>query len=219
MTVADMQAELSQHGFGDIDSSQQLRVINDTLWNIVGRDKWPFREKTIALNFDGISPVPSNLPTDFRQVSYIADTTTGEAVWPERIETIRDRFSTNMTVVQDPAVFFYFIGSQIRFYPIPAASVGRYQLDYIARQPALTLASVDTDILIPIEYHRVIVLGALYKLYLMNDDTENVPLFQSDFENGIGQMREELMRRQYMRPDQIFVTDESDEWDSTPFLP
>lgn len=219
MTVAEMQAELSQHGFGDIDSSQQMIVINDSVWDITGRDKWPFREKTLALNFDGSSPTPTNLPSDLRQITYITDTTTGEAVWPERIETIRDRYGSSITTVGDPAVAFYFVAYTPRFYPIPAASTGRYQLDYVARQAKLTTASVEADILLPVEYHRAIVLGALYKLYLMNDDTENVPQVQADYENKIQQMREELMRRQYMRPDQIFITDEGDEWDNTPFLP
>jgi len=218
MTVADMLDELSQHGFGDTDLSQKLRVLNATNWDIVGREKWPFREKSVALNFDGVSPTPTNIPADFRSVTWLTDTTTGEAVWPERVETIRDRYSNNMSIVQDPAFNFYFVGSQIRFYPVPHASTGRYLLDYVARQTILTEVSLETDILLPPEYHRAITLGALYKLYLMDDDSEQVPLFQADYENVLSQMREELFRRQYMRPDQLYVTDEGDEWYTSPFF-
>jgi len=212
-----MQAELSQHGFGDVDSSQQLSVINDTLWDVIGREKWPFREKTTTLNFDGVSPTPTNWPTDIRQVIWIADTTSGNAVLPERLETIRSQYTGNLTTVADPAGFYYFVGYTPYFYPIPSASTGRYTLDYVARQAKLNTASVEADILLPLEYHRIIVLGALVRLYLMDDDTEEAPMFQQQFDAMFQNMREELLRRQYQRPDRIFVTDEYDEW-TLPFL-
>lgn len=217
MTVADMLSELSEHGFGDVDTQQQLNVINDTLWDIVGREKWPFREKTTTLDFDGVSAVPTNWPSDIRQVIWIADTVSGNAVLPQRLETIRSQYTGNLSTVSDPAGFYYFVGYTAYFYPVPSASTGRYTLDYVARQPALTVDSSEAEILLPIEYHRIIVIGALVKLYLMDDDTEEAPLFQQQFDGMLQNMREELLRRQYQQPDRIFVTDEYDDW-TTPFL-
>lgn len=217
MTVADMIAELSQHGFGDVDTSQQLRAINNTLWYITGLERWPFREKTMTLNFDGVSATPTNWPTDFSKVIWIADTTTGNAVMPERLETIRSKYTGNLTTVSDPAGFYYFVNRTPYFYPIPTASTGRYTLDYIARQTALDVDDTEASILLPAEYHQYVVFGALVRLYLMDDDTEEAPLFKQEFIEGLQIMREELLRRQYQQPDQIFVTDEYDDW-TTPFL-
>lgn len=218
MTVAEMQAELSEHGFGDVDTAQQLRAINDTLWDIVGREKWPFREKTTTLNFDGVSDTPTNWPADIRQVVWVADSTTGNSVFPERVETVRSQYTGSLTTVGDPAACYYFVGYVPHFYPIPNASSGRYTLDYIARQPKLTSDSVEADILLPLEYHRIVVLGALVRLYLMDDDTEEAPLFQQQYDSMYQNMREELLRLQYQRPDRIFVTDEDDEWTPYPLL-
>lgn len=217
MTVADMLAEIAQHGFGDVDTTQQLRAINNTLWYINGLERWPFREKTTTLNFNGSSATPTNWPTDFSKVIWIADTTTGNAVMPERLETIRSQYTGNLTTVSDPAGFYYFVGTTPFFYPVPTASTGRYTLDYIARQTALNANSIETDILLPPEYHQYVVMGALVRLYLMDDDTEEAPLFKAEFQEGLQIMREELLRRQYQQPDRIFVTDEYDDW-TTPFL-
>jgi hypothetical protein len=92
-------------------------------------------------------------------------------------------------------------------------------MDYIAEQTELTSSSLEASILLPKQFHRAIVAGTLYKLAMLYDDTDIAPMYQAEYENKIAQMREELLRRQYQRPDQIFVTDESDEWDNTPFLP
>ena len=221
MTVAEMISEISDAGYGDVSSTRQVSYINDTLWDITAREKWPFREKNLALNFDGVSATPSNWPADFSKVVGIYDTSLGDAVWPERVETIRDRYASNLTSTDANNLLFayYFVGYTPFFFPIPVASTGRYVMDYIAKQVALTSSSVETDILLPKEFHRAIVAGTLYKLAMLFDDTDIAPMYQAEYENKLMQMREELLRRQYQRPDQIFVTDESDEWDNTPFLP
>lgn len=221
MNVSDMMSEIADAGYGDVSTTRQVSYINDTLWDITYREKWPFREKNLMLNFDGTSPVPSNWPTDFSQVTWVYDTDQGFGIFPERIETIRDRFSTTISVTGPMNVPFsyYFINKTMYFYPIPPASTGRFGMDYIAQQPELTSSSLATDILLPAPFHRAIVAGTLYKLAMLFDDVDIAPIYQADFENKLNLMREELLRRQYQRPDQIFVTDESDEWDNTPFLP
>lgn len=221
MTVAEMMSEISDAGYGDVSSTRQVSYINDTVWDITAREKWPFREKNLALNFDGSSPTPTNWPADFSKVIWIYDTSLGDAVWPERVETIRDRYASTLsaTNTQNLVFTYYFVGYTPFFFPTPTASTGRYVMDYIAKQNILTSSSVETDILLPREFHRAIVAGTLYKLAMLFDDTDIAPMYQAEYENKLMQMREELLRRQYQRPDQIFVTDESDEWDNTPFLP
>jgi hypothetical protein len=222
MNVSDMMSELTDAGYGDVSTTRQVSYINDTLWDITFREKWPFREKTLSLTFDGVSPTPTNWPTDFSQAVWVFDTSLGDAIWPERVETIRDRYASNMvaTGVNNLVFSYYFVNKTIFFYPIPTAdATGRYQIDYIAKQNELTSASLEADILLPKEFHRAVVAGTLYRLAMLFDDVDIAPMYQAEYENKITQMREELLRRQYQRPDQIFVTDESDEWDNTPFLP
>lgn len=222
MNVSDMTSEISDAGYGDVSSTRQVSYINDTLWDITYREKWPFREKNVIFTFDGISDVPTNWPTDFSQAVWVYDTDLGDAIWPERIETIRDRYANALTntAVNNVVFAYYFVNKTMHFFPIPPAdNTGRYQMDYIAQQPTLTAASLEADILLPPAFHRAIVAGTLYKLAMLYDDVDIAPIYQAEYENKLVQMREELLRRQYQRPDQIYVTDESDEWDNTPFLP
>jgi len=72
---------------------------------------------------------------------------------------------------------------------------------------------LQASILLPPRHHQTIVLGALFRLYKMEDDPENGNMFQVDYENKIQQMHEDLFRRQYQRSDQIFVVDEDDLYD------
>lgn len=212
MDVSEIVEELLSHGFEDTDTNQKIRVINDTVWDIESREPWPFLEKTVALNFSGASPSPTNMPTDVKAVTWLFDTINGISIWPERLSTIRDRYGVNINQVGDPASY-YFVAGNLRLYPVPPAATGRYQLDYIASQAELTGTSLEADILLPPRHHRAIVLGSLWRLYKMEDDPENGNMFQIDFENKLQQMREDLFRRQYQRSDQIFVIDEDDLYD------
>lgn len=211
MDVADILTELTDHGFEDTSEARKVAMINDTLWDIESREIWPFLEKTATLNFDGTNPYPSNIPSDFKQVLWLYDNTNGITLWPERLSTIRDRYGSQISQVADP-VWYYFVGNQLRLYPVPGTATGRYQLDYIATQPAVTASSVAADMLLPARHHRTIVLGTLWRLYKMEDDPENGNMFQIDYENRIMQMHEDLFRRQQQRADQIFVIDEDDEY-------
>ena len=212
MDVSEILSELVDHGFEDTSTERKLAKINDAMWDIESREPWPFLEKSVALNFDGTSPTPTNMPTDFKTALWLYDTINGVTIWPERLSTIRDRYGNNIGLVGEPASY-YFVAGQIRLYPVPSASTGRFQLDYIATQPELDENDVSADILLPARHHQAIVLGALFRLYKMEDDPENGNMFQIDFENRIQQMHEDLFRRQYQRSDRIFVVDEDDLYD------
>ena len=185
--------------------------INKTVWDIESREPWPYLEKTVALNTDGASPAPTNMPADFKSVLWLYDITNGITIWPEKLQTVRDRHGQEITQVSSPSLY-YFVGSQLRMWPVPPAATGRFQLDYIATQPILIATSVETDILLPVRHHEAIVLGTLWRLYKGEDDPENGMMFQQDYETKIAQMRDDLFRRQWQRSDHIYVTDEDDEF-------
>lgn len=211
MDISEVITEINNHGFTDTDSTQKMVVINDTLWDLEAVEPWPFLEKTVALNTDGVTPIPSNMPTDYKQAVYLADTVGGSGIMPERVETVRSRYTTDFLTATAPnPILWYMWGGVLRFYPIPPAATGRFYLDYIATQPELTENSLEAAILLPKRHHRAISLGALYKLYALEDDIQNAEAFQSMYEDKIARMREDLMRKQYQRADQVFLTDMDD---------
>jgi hypothetical protein len=212
MDVSEILSELVDHGFEDTSTERKLAKINDAIWDIESREPWPFLEKTVALNFDGSSPTPTNMPSDFKTVLWLYDTMNGVTIWPERLSTIRDRYGNQLNQVGSPASY-YFIGNTLRLYPVPPASTGRIHMDYVATQPEVNANTTSSQILIPARHHQAIVLGALWRLYKMEDDPENGNMFQIDYENRIQQMREDLFRRQYQRADQIYVIDEDEIFD------
>lgn len=212
MDVSEILSELVDHGFEDTSDERKLAKINDAVWDIESREPWPFLEKTVALNFDGTSPTPTNMPSDFKVALWLYDNTNGVTIWPERLTTIRDRYGHQLTQVSDP-ISYYFVAGQIRLYPVPPSSTGRFQLDYVATQSELNANSVQADILLPPRHHQAIVLGALWRLYKMEDDPENGGMFQADYEGKLQMMREDLFRRQYQRAEQIYVVDEDDLYD------
>lgn len=206
-----MLTELSDHGFSDETTGRKVAMLNDTLWDIESRGNWPWLEKTATLDFDGTNPNPTNIPTDFKTVLWLYDNTNGTTIWPERWSTIRDRHGNQINQVDNP-VSYYFVGSQLRLWPVPVASTGRFQLDYQAAQTAITETSPESALLLPPQHHRVVVLGALWRLYKMEDDPENGAMFQQDYEDRIKRMADDLYTRQLQRADQIFVIDEDDEY-------
>jgi hypothetical protein len=211
MDVAEIITKLDSAGFEDTDEADKLDVINDTLWDIDSRALWPYLEKTIALNFDGSSPTATNMPTNFKAAIWLHDTTNGMTIWPERLSTVRDRHGAQISQVSDP-VLYYFLGDSLRLWPVPPATTGRFQLDYFAQQPELAADDLEADILLPKRHHRAILLGALWRLYEVEDDPEQGSVFNQRYELRIAQMLADLNVRQHQRADQIFVIDEDDEY-------
>lgn len=210
MNVSEILTQLDNAGFEDTDEADKLDAINDTLWDIESRALWPFLEKTTTLNFDGSSAAATNMPSDFKAVMWLYDNTNGVTLWPERLSTIRDRYGSQISQVSDP-LYYYFIGDSLRLYPVPPASTGRFQLDYVASQPEVNAATAEAGILLPKRHHRLLVMGALWRLYEVEDDPEQGAVFNNRYEERIARMSEDLFRRQYQRADQIYVVDEDDE--------
>lgn len=205
MTVQDIIDELNDHGFTDTSTTRKVAVINDTVWDINSRNPWPYLEATIDLNFDGSSAVPSNFPADFRAALVVTRADTGDKIEPMRMDQVYRVHGSEISTVDQPQVF-YFVGKQMRFWPVPPAGTVLH-MPYLRKQAALTSASLEADILIPKEHHRAIVLGSLWKLNDMEDDYDIGQRFQAEYESRIQTMVEELFVSQYDRPDRVFDID------------
>lgn len=211
MDVSEIIDRLEAMGFEDTPDADKMDAINDTLWDIESRQQWPWAIKSLNLTMSGSSPTPTNMPTDFKQVKWITDTTLGASIWWERLDTIRNRYGAVLTMTGD-AWCFYFLGDTLRLFPTPAASTTRYILDYYAQQPELTTSSLEASIYLPKRHHRTIVLGAGAKLYQIEDDPEQASANKADYEARLATMAQDLIQKQFVNPDQIFVIDEDDEW-------
>jgi len=204
--VTDWLSELDDHGFEDTVTGRKLAVLNDTIADICSREPWPFLEKTLQLDYDGSSAEATNWPSDFSKALVLTDPTNGIVLNWERLDTVRKRHPANLTDVAAPYLF-YMIGSKVYPYPTPPNGTV-LDLAYLAFHPQVTDSTVEADILIPARHHCVVPVGALYKLYMMEDDPELAQVFSQEYESRIEKMREDLMRQQYDRPDAIFVNDE-----------
>lgn len=210
MDVASMLSELDDHGFEDTLTSRKVEILNDTISDVCSRMPWPFLETTNAALTVDQSTGQVTSPTDIKQVLVLVDTTTGTSLSPERMDVMTKAYSTQLAQGGNPYLY-YFIGGQLYVYPIPSAPT--LTLRYLKVHPTVDQSTTEAGILLPPRHHRVLVLGTLFKLYTMEDDTELAPVFQQQYEDRIARMTEDLMRMQYDRPDRIYVTDEYDDVD------
>lgn len=209
MDVQDLFTELNAHGFEDTDDSIKMNVINETVWDVAGREAWPQLEKAIDLNFSGSSTVPSNVPADLRAVISLGFAGRKQKVTFGRLDDIMESYGDRLTEGGDPRKFF-FQGGQLNVWPQPAASTALLRMRYLYRTAELATDSVSADIWIPKQYHRGVVLnGALYKLYVMEDDPELAREFERLYEKGFQNMRNDLWTQQF-DTDYIHIVDEDD---------
>lgn len=195
--VADLISELDDHGFADTLASRKVSVINDVANDVNSRQAWRYLQATTTITLDSVTPT---MPADFRAVISLVIPSTGTILRPEDIRGVRKSYpsSANSTV----PFLYYFVGSALSVYPTPD---GAYPatLDYYRNQAVLTENSLEGEILLPPRHHRVLVLGALSKLYSMEDDAELAVLFDNQFEARIARMAEDLDMAQFDRPMQV----------------
>lgn len=208
-SVQDLIDEFNDHGFTDTSITRKVALINDTIWDICSREPWPFLEKEVTLDFDGTSSAPTNFPSDFRAALAVRRNDNGDPLDPERYDVLARKYGQTLTQAGQPVVY-YFKGSQLNVYFVPGAGSAVLTMEYLAHHPTLTQGSAENAILIPPQHHRAIALGALYKLYDMDDDFDIGASFQAQYEDRLMKMRNELWMRQYDRPQRIYGIDDFD---------
>ena len=211
MTLDDMYTEMELYGFDDLEDAQKLILLNESYFDIVTREPWPFLEalSTIVVP-SGQSQITNNVlvvpnPTNVNSVLSFIDTSNNIVMTPERVDVIEKSYflslDTNVSSV------YYFLGDELMVYP--ASSGSTYRLLYTKTPVAATTTS-DT-FYIPSRHHSIIVYGALVKAFLVNDDPQ-AAVFQNMFEARYQQMRSDLWMNQYDRTDRVFVTTDSMDW-------
>jgi hypothetical protein len=205
--VADILAILDDHGFIDTDTNTKLAYLNNAITEFCSVEPWPFLEAQPAtLSFDGTHSYPSaGMPTNFRAVLSVVDSSTGRLIIPERVDNL-DRAQGSLTTQQSDALFYYFIGNQLNFAPIPPASF-QARLRYLQFHPDVTSSSVAADFLIPKRFWMALVFGALVRLYDQDDDPDTSERMRGHFNNFVQTVRDEIWQRQFDMPDRVVITD------------
>ncbi len=219
MDVSAMMSELDDHGFDDVSDTRQVAVINDVIWDCYGREAWPFLEAQISLTFSGSSGAPTNWPTaTFRAALGLQWTTGSGSNQGMPLEYIRyddflKKYGSQTGATGSPKLF-YFIASTLYVFPTPR-STDVVSMAYVLSPAAVTSATTEATLLLPKEFHRsVIVNGALYKLYAMEDDVDIAPFFKNEYESAMARMREFVWKKQYSNNDVIHPVDADDlGWD------
>ena len=211
MTLDDMYTEMELYGFDDLEDAQKLILLNESYFDIVTREPWPFLEalSTIVVP-SGQSQITNNTlvvpnPTNVNSVLSFIDTSNNIVMTPERVDVIEKAYFLSLDT--SISSVYYFLGDELMIYP--ASSGSTYRLLYTKTPVAATTTS-DT-FFIPSRHHSIIVYGALVKAFLVNDDPQ-ATVFQNLFEARYQQMRSDLWMNQYDRTDRVFVTTDSMDW-------
>lgn len=200
--VAQMMEELDDHGFTDTSPERKVAMLNDALYDAASREHWPHLETSITLTFDGLVDAPTNFPANFREAMVLIDTASGNKLEWVRLDVIEGA-GYDLTQTGPPEQY-YFIGDELHVWPVPPASSTvrmRYRRIPTAMEDDTLSAAVDW----PVQHHRVLVLGALQRLYDMEDDPELAVRYEGKYEQRLATTAQEAFSRQTDRTDRIYV--------------
>lgn len=208
MNIDDVLGELVDHGFEDLDEDRALAVINETLSDVASRELWPTLLTTVALTFNAGSTTPTNWPDDVGTISQ-----DGVYRLYGRGRTIPYRFLNEVREVEgttfQPGTFWTLVGDAFYVFGSPEGNVG---VDYYRVPEPVEAATAEAAIWLPKQYHRgILVNGAVYKLYLMEDDVELSKEFERLYEKAIENARYGLQLK-HLEEDHIRVVN-PDDWD------
>lgn len=216
MTLEEMFDEFELYGFEDFEDSQKRMLLNQAYFDVVTREPWPFLEKVALFTVPANSTQVTNQafsgsPTDVNSVLSFIDTTNDIVLVPERTDVIEKTYQVNPS--DGVAQYYYFVGDELFIYPAADSSIS-CRLFYTMLPTAVdeSTSTTSEDIwLVPKRHHSVIMLGALAKAYLVNDDPQ-AAAFQNMFESRYQQMRADVWMRQYDRTERIHVMNDSIDW-------
>ena len=193
MDMSEILSELDDHGFADTSSTRKVAVVNDTYWDICGREDWPFLEAVST----SISTVNAQsfitMPANFLRAISLANPSGTFTLLYEDYETMAKLYPTLETTTGTP-LYYYFIAGVINLYPVPNAVLS-LKLRFTAWPAELAANATESAILIPQRHHRALVTGALSRLYAMEDDPENSAIFSDQYEKRIEHIARDLLKR------------------------
>jgi len=193
--LSDLRNEFKARGFDYLPDSRANYMINAAINEILDLEAWPFLEASTA----GVPPLTIS---DLKEVLSVTNTTTSESIsYVDR--RLLTSTGTVLTTVSSPANWYY-EGTQIATYPLTTSSI---TVRYIK---APTELSSDADVPgIPHRYKEVIVLGAVIRAYMDNDDWQQVAAARQEWDRQVSVMKDSYFKREH-DPGYILVTQPHD---------
>ena len=221
MTLDEMYAEMDLYGFDDFEDAQKLTLLNESYFDLITREPWPFLETTTDLLLpSGEAQITNNsavlnpstnvsMPlADVNTVLSFIDLTNRVVMVPERTDVIEKNYMVIPTNIYPDK--YYFIAEDMFVYPAAMGDT-TYRLYYL-RTPVAATATTDTGAwILPERHHSVVLYGALVKAFLVNDDPQ-AAMFQNMYESRYQQMRADAWMQQYDRTDRIHVITDAYDW-------
>lgn len=173
-------------------------ALNRVYKRVCHLETWPFLEGTYtastvagtaSLTINVVSPTAN--PID--KITSVVNTTSKNALSWERDDRLRKWYPGDLSTQGDPR-WYYYVGETVKVYPVPDAV---YVLDIHGLQDVVELLANDSvPILIPDEHVEVLLFGTLLELSKMDDATEQIALWKSEFKDRLDAMRQDVWTKQ-----------------------
>ena len=103
MTLDEMYTMMELYGFDDFEDSQKLLLLNESYFEVVTREPWPFMEHLAIIDVpNGSTQITNNSysgsPTDVNSVTSFIDMTHNIIMMPERNDTIEKKYQSEYTM-------------------------------------------------------------------------------------------------------------------------
>lgn len=207
MTVDDIIAELDDSGFSDYSTARKLLFVNRAYHDICTREPWPFLEKEQTGINIASGDKELTLPSDWSKtlkLRFFEDGSTeqGWTLWKERLDWIRETYPVDQS---GRPVFYYFRNNKLFFFPKADRAYDAIH-EYVQKTTDLASGGAESTILIPPRHHEILLLGALYRCYLQDQDPAMLNEIRNLYTQKYLEMRADLWLRDF-EADRIYDID------------
>lgn len=184
MSLTTLLTEFYSYGFNYLDDSgagatRATAFINSAYQELCNDSDWPFLEA----NATGTSTVTL---TDLRKVESVVNTTTSDTLQQTDRRTLTNAYGV-LTATGTPTFWYLTTGSVVKSYPVG----GTLSVNYWKVPTDLSSGS-DVPV-VPSRYQDLIVLGAVRRALVDDQDGPDYQQVQAEYAQRLGSMRADLL--------------------------
>ena len=197
MLLTEMVADIKASGFDDMTDATALSLIDRAHKKICAREPFPFLETSADATIDGTGKITN--PTNIRALLKVVNETQGYRLVPVRFDAL---LGARPQMNDAGEAYFYYNKGRDHFV-YPGVVANTYHVYYLRRPETIDATNDDALVLVPTEQHELLVLDAIRRAALREDDPEVASAYRAEFEDLYQSSREDLWRRQYDMTDNI----------------
>ena len=187
--------EAQLFGFSHIQDSDMVSFLNAVYNRIVARHPWPFLEtRTASMSVSsGVAVVPADCTAVVNIYDIANDLLLIEETQSEHVERVVEAGGHDATGVS----LYYTVHGGL---PGGAITVWRsnstaVKLDYISQPAALATSGAESTIVLPPEWHDLLVTGLVAKCFLLEERFEEAAAMRQSHETDITLMEKALLHK------------------------